>query len=54
MGNYSFRSILNMEPLLGIGVVQGAGNIKMNKLYLPCPPEVTSLMEKTDICINTR
>lgn len=33
IGNYSFRSILNFEPLLGIGVMQGAGNRKMSKLH---------------------
>lgn len=37
MGNYSFRSILNIEPLLGIGTMQDAGNIKMIELYRPGP-----------------
>lgn len=35
MGKYSFRSILKIEPLLGIGTVQDARNTKMITLCHP-------------------
>lgn len=35
--NDSFRSILNFEPGLGTGIVQGAGHTKMGKLHHPVP-----------------